>query len=98
MVFRRHLRDLLTTEPRSISALARELGLRGRDIEDDLRHMIRSARARGDRIDVIPARCRACGFTCDEERLTRPGRCPSCRATRLFEPLLRLAEPRDGSR
>jgi transcriptional regulator len=92
MVFRRHLRDLLTTEPQSVSTIARALGLRGRDIEDDLHHMLRSARARGDRIEVIPASCRTCGFTFDEDRLTRPGRCPACRGTRLFEPLLRRIE------
>jgi transcriptional regulator len=91
MVFRRHLSDLLTGEPQSVSALARALGLRGRDIEDDLRHLIRSARARGEPIEVIPASCRACGFTFGEDRLARPGRCPACREARIFEPLLRRA-------
>jgi len=85
-MFRRALLDLLSREPRSVSSLARELGLSRRDVEDDLRHMIRSARAAGHAIVIVPARCRACGFTFDENRLTRPSRCPECRQSRIFEP------------
>ena len=69
-----------------MSWLARELGLKRGDVEDDLRHALRSARAAGHQILVVPARCRSCGFTFDEEKLTKPGKCPRCRGTRLFEP------------
>jgi transcriptional regulator len=91
MTRRRELIELLSTEPRSVSWLARELGLRRGDVEDDLRHALRSAAANGYRVDVIPARCKDCGFVCDAERLTKPGRCPSCKGSRLFEPQIRLA-------
>ena len=86
MAFRRHLIDLLTHEPRSVSSLARELGMTRGDGEDDLRHALRSARAAGHEIVVVPARCRSCGFTFDEEKLSKPGKCPECRGTRLYEP------------
>ena len=86
MAFRKDLIALLSEQPRSVSSLARDLGLRRGDVEDDLRHAIRSARAAGHRVEILPARCRACGFTFDEGKLTRPGRCPACRGTRLFEP------------
>jgi len=62
-----------------------------RDIEDDLRHALRSARAAGHDIDVIPARCKACDFVFSQEKLVKPGRCPACRATRLYEPMIRIA-------
>jgi len=62
MTLRRTLVELLSTEPRSVSALARELGLKRSDVEADLRHAIRSARAAGHDVVVLPARCRACGF------------------------------------
>jgi predicted Zn-ribbon and HTH transcriptional regulator len=90
MVFRRHLIDLLSHEPRSVSSIARELGLRRRDIEDDLQHAIRSATAAGHQVEIVPARCKDCGFVFADDRLVKPGRCPSCRGSRLFEPLLRL--------
>ena len=91
MSLRRHLHELLTREPRSVSSLARELGLKRNDLEDDLRHMLRSAAARGDAIEIIPARCKACGFEFGPERLAKPGRCPACKESRIHEAMIRIA-------
>jgi transcriptional regulator len=74
-----------------VSSIAREMGLNRGDVEDDLRHALRSAAASGYRIAVIPARCKSCGFVFDDGRLTKPGRCPSCKGSRLFEPQIQLA-------
>lgn len=92
---RRQFIDVLSHEPRSVSSLAREFGLTRGDVEDDLRHAIRSARVQGHAIGVIPARCKSCDFVFGEDKLTRPSRCPACRGTRVFEPMLRLI-PRQG--
>lgn len=89
MAFRKQLLEMLEA-PRTVSSLAWELGLKRGDIEDDLRHLIRSARAAGHRIVVEPARCKACGFTFGEERFTKPGKCPECRSTWLYEPVVRI--------
>jgi predicted Zn-ribbon and HTH transcriptional regulator len=86
MTIRKNLLALLSAQPRSVSSLARELGFTRGDVEEDLRHALRSARAAGHRVMVIPARCRACDFTFDESKLSKPGKCPACRGTRLFEP------------
>lgn len=91
MVFRRQLIELLAHEPRSASSIAREMGLRRGDIEHDLQHAMRSARAAGRSIEVIPARCKDCGFVFGTERLLKPGRCPECKGSRLFEPKIRIA-------
>ena len=90
MTLRRELIALLTMAPRSASSLARELGLGRQEAEDELSHAIRSARAAGHRIIVTPARCRACGFVFSDEKLSKPGKCPSCRGSRLFEPQIRI--------
>jgi predicted Zn-ribbon and HTH transcriptional regulator len=90
-MFRRALIDVLSHEPRSVSSIAREMGLRRGDLEDDLRHALRSARAAGHLVEIVPARCKACGFVFGEDKLAKPGRCPACRGTRLFEPLIRVA-------
>lgn len=90
MAFRRDLLNLLTETPRSVSSIARELGLKRGDVEDDLRHAIRTAKAAGHRVIVDPARCRACGFTFGDEKLSKPGKCPSCRSTWLYEPQIRI--------
>jgi predicted Zn-ribbon and HTH transcriptional regulator len=90
MTLRRHLHELLSAEPRSVSSLARELGLTRGDLEDDLRHMLRSAAVRGDAIEVLPARCRTCGFEFGPDRLAKPGRCPACKGSRIQEALIRI--------
>ena len=91
MAFRRHLIDLLTEEPRSVSSLARELGMTRGDVEEDLRHALRSTRAAGHQIEVIPARCKACDFVFGADKLVKPGRCPTCKGSRLFEPMIRIS-------
>lgn len=98
MTLRKRLWEALSREPRSVSSLAREIGLSRTEVEDALGHMLRSARAAGHRIHVEPARCRSCGFTFGEDKLTRPGKCPSCRNSRIFEPQISLHEvDRDDS-
>lgn len=91
MTLRRQLIDLLSHEPRSASSIAREMGLRRADLEDDLEHALRSAASAGHHIEIIPARCKDCGFVFGTDRLLKPGRCPSCRGSRLFEPMIRVA-------
>jgi hypothetical protein len=61
------------------------------DIEDDLRHALRSARAAGHAIEILPARCKTCGFVFGDDRLTKPSKCPACKGTRLFEPMIRTS-------
>ena len=95
MARRRDLLDWLTHEPRSVSWLARELGMSRADVDDDLRHALRSARAAGHRVEVIPARCKTCEFVFSADKLTKPSRCPACKGTRLFEPLIRIAPGTD---
>jgi predicted Zn-ribbon and HTH transcriptional regulator len=85
MTFRRDLVKILSAQPRSASSIARELGLDRRDVEDELRHAIRSARAAGHTIVIEPAKCKQCGFVFGEDRLAKPGKCPECKGTRLFE-------------
>jgi transcriptional regulator len=90
MTFRRDLVRALSVEPRSVSSIARELRLERRDVEDDLRHAIRSAEAAGHRVIVEPARCKQCGFVFGPDRLAKPGKCPECRGSRLYEAQIRI--------
>jgi predicted Zn-ribbon and HTH transcriptional regulator len=85
MTFRKDLLKMLTAQPRSVSSIARELGIARGDVEDDFRHLVRSARAAGHRVAIEPARCKSCGFTFGEDKLSKPGKCPVCRGTRLYE-------------
>jgi predicted Zn-ribbon and HTH transcriptional regulator len=91
MTFRKDLMTILTAQPRSVSSIARELGLARKDVEDDLRHLIRSANAAGHHVVIEPARCRSCGFTFGPEKLSKPGKCPECRGTWLYEAQIGIA-------
>lgn len=90
MTFRRDLVKILSAQPRSASSIAREMGLDRRDVEDDLRHAIRSAEAAGHTIVIEPARCKQCGFVFGADRLAKPGKCPECKGSRLFEAQIRI--------
>jgi hypothetical protein len=87
---RRDIIAILMTGPHSASALARALGIGRAEIEDELRHAIRSAQAAGHDVVIEPARCKACGFTFGPSRLTKPGKCPECRESRIYEPMIGL--------
>lgn len=89
-MYRKDLITLLSFEPRSVSSIARHLGLTRGDVEDDLRHALRSARASGHQVTIVPARCRSCGFTFAEDRLAKPGKCPSCKGSRIVEAQIHL--------
>jgi predicted Zn-ribbon and HTH transcriptional regulator len=91
MVFRKDLIALLREQPRSVSSLAREVGLKRTAIDADLHHALRSAQAAGHHIHILPARCRACGFEFDASRLAKPGKCPVCRGSRIQEAQIHIA-------
>jgi predicted Zn-ribbon and HTH transcriptional regulator len=84
---------MLENGPRTASSLALELRVERERVEEDLRHVIRTARAAGRRVTIEPARCKACGFTFDESRLLKPSRCPACKGARLYEALIGI-QPR----
>jgi predicted Zn-ribbon and HTH transcriptional regulator len=85
MTLRRDFVKMLSAQPRSVSSIAREMRLDRGDVEDHLRHAIRSARAAGHQVIIEPAKCKQCGFTFSEDKLSKPSKCPECRGTRLFE-------------
>jgi hypothetical protein len=83
---RQKLAERLAEGPMTVKDLAATLGLRVKDVVDDLEHVRRSARGN---LKVKPAECESCGlvFT-SRRRLTAPSRCPHCRSERTTEPLL----------
>jgi transcriptional regulator len=89
MTQRRQIGDMLK-QPRTISSIAHELKLTREDVEDHVKHLLRTARADGQPVSVEPARCRSCGYAFDSSKLTKPSKCPKCKGTRLYEPLIQI--------
>jgi transcriptional regulator len=86
---RQQIEDMLR-QPRTMSSVAHELKLTQKEVEDHLKHVVKSAKAADKDIRVEPARCRSCGYTFGKDKLTKPSKCPECKGTRLYEPLVQI--------
>ena len=89
MTVRQQIAEMLR-QPRTASSIAHELKLTRDEVDDHLKHLLRSARAAGQHVRVEPARCRSCGYTFSHEKVNKPGKCPECKGTRLYEPLIQI--------
>lgn len=71
--------------------LSKRVGIPERDVAWHLEHLQRSARRRGERLEIEESRCLACDFAFPgRRRFTRPSRCPECGSTRLTLPRFRI--------
>ncbi len=77
-------------QPRTSSSIAHELKLTRDEVDDHLKHLLKSARTAGQDVRIEPARCRSCGFTFAKDKILKPGKCPECKGTKLYEPLIQI--------
>jgi predicted Zn-ribbon and HTH transcriptional regulator len=83
---------LLQGGPRTARELSVELSMQEREVVEHLAHLERSLAHSAQRLEVTPARCLACGYEFrDRQRLSKPGRCPSCKATRISLPRFHIS-------
>ena len=85
-MYRKELVDILLEHPMSIHDLSEMLDMPIRDVVDDLAHLQKSLRHEPFRLEIIPARCRKCGFVFRHDKMTRPGKCPKCHGTWIQPP------------
>lgn len=91
-MFRKDLIPLLLNSPMSVASIARLVREAPRDVEADLRHLLRSLKHTEFTARIEPARCRKCGFEFDSTQLAKPSKCPECRSTWILEPRIGLNE------
>ncbi len=89
MTVRQQIAEMLR-QPRTSSSIAHELKLTRDEVEDHLKHLLKSAKTAGQSVKVEPARCRNCGYTFSQDKITKPGKCPECKGTHLYEPLIQI--------
>ena len=89
-MFRRELIPLLQDKKMSLSEIARAVHEKPKDVLEALTHLAKSSRHDEYELLVTPAECRKCGFEFRTEKLSRPGKCPQCRATWIYEPLFEV--------
>jgi predicted Zn-ribbon and HTH transcriptional regulator len=90
---RQRLARWLAAQELDFETLREALGLGARELEEELRHVERSARRGGGRLVVTEARCLGCDFAFpgrSARHLHPPGRCPRCRGQRIAPPRFRL--------
>ncbi len=85
---RERLVEVLAQDAYTAKELAREMGMKIRDVLDDLEHIQRS---KGSAFVTQPATCMACEFEfTDRRKLGTPSRCPTCRSERILGPWMQV--------
>ncbi|MDB6053493.1 MAG: hypothetical protein JWN25_1016 [Verrucomicrobiales bacterium] len=89
-MFRKHLLELLLKSEMSANQVARAMDEKTADVVCDLDHLLKSLRHTEYKAVIKPALCRKCGYVFGESKLSKPARCPECKATWLQEPLIKI--------
>jgi predicted Zn-ribbon and HTH transcriptional regulator len=85
---RQRIIDVITGTRLSSYQLAQMLGIRERQVEEHLTHVVKTvAQDKTKRFILEPSRCQDCDYVFRERRrLTRPSRCPNCRSEGIAAP------------
>ncbi|MGD8701191.1 MAG: ArsR family transcriptional regulator [Desulfosarcina sp.] len=88
---RQEIIELLRQEAMTARDISQAVGVSEKDVYRHLVHVQQSVAGQGRELVVIPCTCRACGYIFKaRRRLTRPGRCPRCRESRIDHPVFRI--------
>jgi predicted Zn-ribbon and HTH transcriptional regulator len=89
---RRKIIALLSDREMDARGLSEELRIKEKEVYEHLIHVERSVQAAGGQFILTPSECLLCGYVFEgRRRLTRPGRCPKCRRSKLQNPSFRIA-------
>ncbi len=91
-MLRKDLIELLRNNSMDLVEIARHLEIPQKNVEDDLRHLIKSLKHADYRLIVTPAHCRKCDFTFKKDKLHKPGKCPHCHSTWIQGPLFDIEQ------
>jgi predicted Zn-ribbon and HTH transcriptional regulator len=92
---RQQIVRLLETDEWGFEELRRELQVSRQILDRELRHVQRSLKARGKKLEVEPPRCPECGLVLwgrETKRFHAPSRCPRCKSERIGAPRLSITE------
>jgi predicted Zn-ribbon and HTH transcriptional regulator len=88
---RQQIIDLLRQEAMTALEISQVVRVSEKDVYRHLAHIQKTVSNQGQKLAFPPCTCLACGFTFrDRRRLTKPGRCPRCRQSRIDHPVFRI--------
>jgi predicted Zn-ribbon and HTH transcriptional regulator len=88
---RQQMVALLAEKAMTALDISQAIGLPEKDVYQHLVHIQKSMIAQKRTFVVTPSSCVACGHTfTDRRRLTKPGRCPRCRQSRIDPPVFQV--------
>jgi len=88
---RQQIFDLLSSEEMTVRDLSQAVSIPEKEVVDHLGHIERTAQSQGKRLIITPYKCLSCGYIFDKRsRLTRPGRCPSCKKSHIQRALYHI--------
>ena len=93
---RQRIMELLEKYSLDFEALRKELGLPRKALEEELAHLEKTVKARGDTLKIEPAICMACGYafkTRRDRKFHAPKRCPECKEERVAPPSFTIVIP-----
>lgn len=92
---RQEIADALASREWTFEQLRHAFQCSARELEDDLRHVERSARRGSEKLRIQPCRCGGCGFVFrnrERRHFHPPGRCPKCRSDDIFPGLFQIGD------
>ncbi len=90
---RQQIIDLLDQAAMTALDISQAVRISEKDVYRHLTHIQKTVAGQGRKLSFSPCTCQACGFTfTDRRRLTRPGRCPRCRESRIDHPLFKIED------
>ncbi|MBU4258044.1 MAG: transcriptional regulator [Proteobacteria bacterium] len=89
---RQEIISVLTGRTLSARDISAEVGISEKEVVDHLGHIRIAVRKSKERLVIIPAECKSCGFKFKKrERMNKPGKCPICRSQQIQEPLFSIS-------
>jgi predicted Zn-ribbon and HTH transcriptional regulator len=88
-MFRKGLITLLRDNPMVLAEIARLMEMTQKDVEDDLRHLMKSLKHSEFQLIITPAKCRKCGFKFNKKNYTSRVSVPNVMVRGLVNPCLR---------
>ena len=91
-MYRKDLIPLLLGHPRTVHELSHLLEEKITDMDQDLKHLLKSLKHMPYHAVIEPAKCKDCGFVFHHEKLHKPGKCPRCKGTWISDPQISIEQ------